>query len=192
MKNDYQHMMAQISLRKAARDAIAAQLDAGMPRRRRRPVRVLLAAACMGVLLAGTAAAAGIHIQIQRQLANGAEFTYESKDGRASSGGTSGESPIVLRSGRFYLVLDGMETDITGQFSDTEYYLYCAENEDGSWEDIVIGGTEAAYGYAIYVYDADGTYLGNQGWGTYEDTLAPTPWGEAYKGEYFDHYEPKL
>lgn len=68
---------------------------------------------------------------------------------------------VTARAGRLYFTLNGQQTDITDKCSTDTYFRYDYTDADHITHVIVIGGTADDYGYAEYLYDADGTYIFN-------------------------------
>lgn len=48
---------------------------------------------------------------------------------------------------RIFFKIDGTSTDITDQCSDTDFFRYESQNDDGSYNLIYIGGTPSEYGW---------------------------------------------
>jgi len=80
MKNEYQKMMGQVSLSDSARTDILEQLEQGKPAKRKaRPLRVVLIAACICLALVGGAFAGGVlpHVRVAELFGDGYELNFD-------------------------------------------------------------------------------------------------------------------
>ncbi len=68
---------------------------------------------------------------------------------------------VNVKAGRLYFTLNGQQTDITDKCSADTYFRYDYTDTDHITHVIIIGGTVDDYGYAEYLFDADGTYIFN-------------------------------
>ncbi len=69
--------------------------------------------------------------------------------------------PIEVRDGQIYFVLDGSNTNITDQCSETTYYQYETVDKNGYRHVVLIGGTPDDIGMAEYIWDESGTFSGS-------------------------------
>ena len=112
----------------------------------RRPIRILITAAVVAAALtAGALAASGVLSRIPL-LTGGAMERGVNPDGTGYSSvsvSTDQESyPVEARDGKIWFTTEtGEELDITGQFSETEPYVYSYTDADGINHDLVVGGT---------------------------------------------------
>lgn len=67
----------------------------------------------------------------------------------------------LVENGRLYLVIGDIKIDVTDQCSETEYYRYEINNNDGSKNVIFIGGTIENPGWVELIFDASGSYVTN-------------------------------
>ncbi|HJC41691.1 MAG TPA: hypothetical protein H9701_09110 [Candidatus Intestinimonas pullistercoris] len=134
----------------------------------KRPARTLLAAAAAAAVLTISAlAASGVLWRVPLFTGGWMESgTDPDGTGYASiSGSTSQEKdPVSVREGRVWFTTDtGAEVDITGQFSETEPYVYTYTDGSGLTHDIVVGGTPEDHGCFEFLYDAQGDAIGASG-----------------------------
>ena len=156
----------------------------------RRPIRILVtAAAVTAALTVGALAASGVLSRIPLLTGGQIEVAYGTRpDGSGYadiSRSTDVENcPIEVRDGVVRFTTEtGEEVDITGQFSETEPYVYSYTDSVGARHDVVVGGTPENYGYFEYAYSEDGSFGG--GAGVYPDgdysALHPPVWLAAYR-----------
>ena len=156
----------------------------------RRPVRILVtAAAVAAALTVGALAASGVLSRIPLLTGGQIEVAYGTRpdgSGYASiSRSTDSETcPVEVRDGAVWFTTEtGEALDITGQFSETEPYVYSYTDSVGARHDVVVGGTPENYGYFEYAYSGDGSFGG--GTGVYPDgdysALHPPVWLAAYR-----------
>ena len=156
----------------------------------RRPIRILITAAVVAATLtAGALAASGVLSRIPLLTGGQIEVSYGTRpDGSGYadiSRSTDVENcPIEVRDGVVWFTTEtGEELDITGQFSETEPYVYSYTDSVGARHDVVVGGTPENYGYFEYAYSEDGSFGG--GAGVYPDgdysALHPPVWLAAYR-----------
>lgn len=156
----------------------------------RRPIRILVTAAVVAAALtAGALAASGVLSRIPLLTGGQIEVSYGTRpDGSGYadiSRSTDVENcPIEVRDGVVWFTTEtGEEVDITGQFSETEPYVYSYTDSVGARHDVVVGGTPENYGYFEYAYSEDGSFGG--GAGIYPDgdysALHPPVWLAAYR-----------
>ena len=155
-----------------------------------RPIRILVtAAAVAAALTAGALAASGVLSRIPLLTGGQIEVAYGTRpdgSGYASiSRSTDSETcPVEVRDGAVWFTTEtGEALDITGQFSETEPYVYSYTDSVGARHDVVVGGTSENYGYFEYAYSEDGSFGG--GAGVYPDgdysALHPPVWLAAYR-----------
>lgn len=135
------------------------ELDEGLVREGRRAPswtlrsrRVLLRSAVvalLALLLATAAVAFGRGYAYRYRSARGDEI-FVMPDGQRNLRST-GEETCFVRDGRIYIVLDGVEKDITKKCSEKKYYAWEHTYEDGTRLLIAVGGTPERMGY-FYVY----------------------------------------
>ena len=156
----------------------------------RRPIRILVtAAAVTAALTVGALAASGVLSRIPLLTGGQIEVAYGTRpdgSGYASiSRSTDSETcPVEVRDGAVWFTTEtGEALDITGQFSETEPYVYSYTDSVGARHDVVVGGTPENYGYFEYAYSEDGSFGG--GTGVYPDgdysALHPPVWLAAYQ-----------
>ena len=156
----------------------------------RRPIRILVTAAVVAAALtAGALAASGVLSRIPLLTGGQIEVSYGTREDGSSYGriskSTGEEScPVEIRDGVVWFTTEtGEELDITGQFSETEPYVYSYTDSVGARHDVVVGGTPENYGYFEYAYSEDGSFGG--GAGVYPDgdysALHPPVWLAAYR-----------
>ena len=156
----------------------------------RRPIRILVTAAVVAAALtAGALAASGVLSRIPLLTGGQIEVSYGTRpDGSGYadiSRSTDVENcPIEVRDGVVWFTTETEEeVDITGQFSETEPYVYSYTDSVGARHDVVVGGTPENYGYFEYAYSEDGSFGG--GAGVYPDgdysALHPPVWLAAYR-----------
>ncbi len=156
----------------------------------RRPIRILITAAVVAAALtAGALAASGVLSRIPLLTGGQIEVSYGTGEDGSSYGriskSTGEEScPVEIQDGVVWFTTEtGEEVDITGQFSETEPYVYSYTDSVGARHDVVVGGTPENYGYFEYAYSEDGSFGG--GAGVYPDgdysALHPPVWLAAYR-----------
>ena len=156
----------------------------------RRPIRILItAAAVAAALTVGALAASGVLCRIPLLTGGQIEVSYGTGEDGSSYGriskSTGEEScPVEIRDGVVWFTTEtGEELDITGQFSETEPYVYSYTDSVGARHDVVVGGTPENYGYFEYAYSEDGSFGG--GAGVYPDgdysALHPPVWLAFYR-----------
>lgn len=119
--------------------------------------------------------AAANHLAAILHLENGVTVSYEEKnDGTEESTEYAVQESDILTSDddpdksyfeivddRIYFVLNNIREDITDQCSNTDYYRYEMEREDGGRSVILIGGTVNNCGWAELIFDSNGNYVFN-------------------------------
>ena len=154
----------------------------------RRPIRILITAAVVaGALTAGALAASGVLSRIT--FHTGATIEYGVNEDGTEYSTVSGTSldesyPVEVRNDRAWFTTEtGEELDITGQFSETEPYVYSYVDEGGLTHDIVVGGTLESFGLFEYLYDEGGGYTASTGYLPPESPAYPA-WRAAYEAEH--------
>ena len=69
--------------------------------------------------------------------------------------------PVRIEDGKIYFILDGSDTNITNQCSESSYFKYETTNEAGYRHVVVIGGTADNIGMAEFVWDENGEFKGS-------------------------------
>lgn len=153
-----------------------------------RPIRILVtAAAVAAALTAGALAASGVLSRIT--FHTGATIEYGVNEDGTEYSTVSGTSldesyPVEVRNDRAWFTTEtGEELDITGQFSETEPYVYSYVDEGGLTHDIVVGGTLESFGLFEYLYDEGGGYTASTGYLPPESPAYPA-WRAAYEAEH--------
>ena len=154
----------------------------------RRPIRILITAAVVAAALtAGALAASGVLSRIT--FHTGATIEYGVNEDGTEYSTVSGTSldesyPVEVRNDRAWFTTEtGEELDITGQFSETEPYVYSYVDEGGLTHDIVVGGTLESFGLFEYLYDEGGGYTASTGYLPPESPAYPA-WLAAYEAEH--------
>lgn len=100
-----------------------------------------------------------------------------------SAGTNHGEEamdPVEVREdGSVWLVINGEETDITGQFSYTEPYIHDCTGEDGLRHVFVVGGEADAIGWSEFIYDENGMPAGGTSDFATPEGRDDAPWMDA-------------
>ena len=121
---------------------------------------VMLFAASNGICYAATGSSL-VHTIIV--MANGANVEI-SEDGISVSftiESTGDLSYTTAENGRLYLNLNDEKTDITDQCSATDYFRKDYTDSEGNTHVIIAGGTVDSYGWAEYIFNAEGKYIFN-------------------------------
>ena len=154
----------------------------------RRPVRILVtAAAVAAALTVGALAASGVLSRIT--FHTGATIEYGVNEDGTEYSTVSGTSldesyPLEVRDGKAWFTTEtGEKLDITGQFSETEPYVYSYVDEGGLTHDIVVGGTLESFGLFEYLYDEGSSYTASTGYLPPESPAYPA-WRAAYEAEH--------
>ena len=154
----------------------------------RRPIRILITAAVVAAALtAGALAASGVLSRIT--FHTGATIEYGVNEDGTEYSTVSGTSldesyPVEVRNDRAWFTTEtGEELDITGQFSETEPYVYSYVDEGGLTHDIVVGGTLESFGLFEYLYDEGCGYTASTGYLPPESPAYPA-WRAAYEAEH--------
>lgn len=121
---------------------------------------VMLFAASNGICYAATGKslvhtiivmADGSNVEIS-EADNSVTFTIEK---------TGDLSYTTAENGRLYLNLNDEKTDITDQCSETDYYRHDYTDSEGNTHVLIAGGTVESYGWAEYIFNAEGKYIFN-------------------------------
>ena len=175
--DEYREQMDRIGLTRDGKKALVKALtERGTKQEVKRPVRPLraaLIAACVCLVLVGTAFAAEWARQ-RAMLVIGAELiTWFDGEGHERFSWGSVEhpvdlaqgSPVEIRDGRMWFVADGKELDITDLVDKDTPYIYTSTLADGRSSHVIVGGTPEDYGFAECVLRPDGMPLGMSGMG---------------------------
>jgi len=126
---------------------------------KKRLITVLLAAVLSISLLAAAGFAYGSQII---QMLGGSYI----ESGRDSNGHDyvqitiTDNNPAIVRDGKVFITIDGIEKDITSYCTETTFFSYEKNDEDGNRHVLVIGGTPEKLGWADFVFKESGQYLG--------------------------------
>ena len=121
---------------------------------------VMLFAASNGICYAATGSSLVNTIIV---MANGANVEI-SEDGSSVTftiESTGDLSYTTAENGRLYITLNNEKTDITDQCSETDYYRHDYTDSEGNTHVIIAGGTVDSYGWAEYIFNAEGKYIFN-------------------------------
>lgn len=121
---------------------------------------VMLFAASNGICYAATGSSL-VHTIIV--MANGANVEI-SEDGSSVTftiESTGDFSYTTTENGRLYITLNNEKTDITDQCSETDYYRHDYTDSEGNKHVLIAGGTVESYGWAEYIFNAEGKYIFN-------------------------------
>ena len=141
-------------------------------KRSKKSIRILLTAAAVAVILTvGALAASGI-LSRTTYLTGGQMTVRDCNDGYLYFDFTGPSdpdfSPVEVRDGKVWLTTEtGQALDITGQFSETEAYVYTYTDENDLIHDVLIGGTPDNYSCFEFLYHQDGRRASMRG--TYPD-----------------------
>lgn len=69
--------------------------------------------------------------------------------------------PFRIKDNQIYFILNGLDTNITNQCSESSYFKYETTNEDGYRNVVIIGGTADNIGMAEFVWDENGEFKGS-------------------------------
>ena len=134
--------------------------------------RNLLTAAAVAVILTiGALAASGI-LSCTTYLTGGQATVRDGNDGylyfEITGPSDPDFSPVEVRDGKVWLTTEnGQALDITGQFSETEAYVYTYTDENDLIHDVLVGGTPDNYSCFEFLYHQDGSM--DSVLGTYPD-----------------------
>ena len=191
MKKLYQRTFEQVEAQRSALASRCSQPKSevtAMTTKPRRPIRILITAAVVAAALtAGALAASGVLSRIT--FHTGATIEYGVNEDGTEYSTVSGTSldesyPVEVRNDRAWFTTEtGEELDITGQFSETEPYVYSYVDEGGLTHDIVVGGTLESFGLFEYLYDEGGGYTASTGYLPPESPAYPA-WRAAYEAEH--------
>jgi len=70
-------------------------------------------------------------------------------------------NPAQVRDGKVFITLDGTEVDITSYCTESTFFKYEEIDENGYRHVLVIGGAPDNLGWADFVWDEKGQYLGS-------------------------------
>ncbi len=107
--------------------------------------------------------------------------TSDGKDYVSMDAGFNSD-PVKVENRQIFFVLDGSNTNITDQCSETSYYKYESTDDKGYRHVVIVGGTVDNIGFAEFVWDKDGNFIGSNA-----TTNSPSPekleWLESAKSE---------
>ncbi|MCL2634691.1 MAG: hypothetical protein FWD34_09295 [Oscillospiraceae bacterium] len=70
-------------------------------------------------------------------------------------------TPVEIRDGQVYFILDGNNTDITSYCTESTYYEYEVIAENSIRHVFIVGGTPDKLGWAEYIWDNNGVWSGS-------------------------------
>lgn len=151
----------------AVKDRVLAK--AGPARKRRKPLKMVLLAAALGVAGLLCIAAAGPLTQLYHMVSGDSMLILTDPTGQyylhISWQDTS--TPIVLEDGRLWLVVGDERTDVTDLIDENTPYIVEGEDPDSGLKNyLIVGGTPEDYGWQIWMEMPLGGYSGG-GWNTY-------------------------
>lgn len=174
MKQHYKHMFDQVLAQtytpsdqvEQQRLALASRCappksEVYVMKRSKKSIRILLTAAAVAVILAiGALAASGI-LSCTTYLTGGQATVRDGNDGylyfEITGPSDPDFSPVEVRDGKVWLTTEtGQALDITGQFSETEAYVYTYTDENDLIHDVLVGGTPDNYSCFEFLYHQDG------------------------------------
>ena len=200
MKSLYQQTFEQLRLSEEKARALRSELvsrgsgteteEVNMKKKNflKRPV-TLLAAALLVCALCVTAFAYGgeLVLGIQQLISGGNIEQGVDESGVSYSAGSvdtaNTTSPVELRDGRLYLVVNGEDIDITDECSYTEPYIYDCVGEDGLRHVFVIGGELDAIGWSEFIWGENGLPAGGSSKFGTSGGRADAPWMDAAMDE---------
>ncbi len=86
--------------------------------------------------------------------------TIDGKDYVSMDAGFNSD-PVKVEDKQVYFILDGSDKNITDQCSDTNYYKYETTDDNGFRHVVIVGGTVDNIGFAEFVLDKDGNFIGS-------------------------------
>ena len=185
MKQHYKHMFDQVlaqtytpsdqveqqRLAPASRCA-PPKSEVSSMKRSKKSIRILLTAAAVAVILTIGALAASDILSCTTYLTGGQATVRDGNDGylyfEITGPSDPDFSPVEVRDGKVWLTTEtGQALDITGQFSETEAYVYTYTDENNLIHDVLVGGTPDNYSCFEFLYHQDGSM--DSVLGTYPD-----------------------
>lgn len=173
----YKEELEEIKLTQNSKKALVRALAERKPEQKTkqpvRPLRVALIAACVCLILVGTAFAAEWARQQAMLVTGGELLTWFDEEGHEMFTWGSVEhpidfakdNPVEIRDGRMWFVAGGKELDITDLVDENTPYIYTSTLADGHISHVIVGGTPEDYGFAECVLRLNGMPLGMSGVG---------------------------
>ena len=121
---------------------------------------VMLFAASNGICYAATGKSL-VHTIIVMADGSNVEISEDDNSVTFTIEKTGNLSYTTAENGRLYLNLNDEKTDITDQCSDTDYFRKDYTDSEGNTHVLVAGGTVESYGWAEYIFNAEGKYIFN-------------------------------
>lgn len=146
-------------------------------KRFRRPV-VVIAAVVLVLAVSLTGFAFGEEIVRIYHLISGGIVEQAENYTSISMDTEAAFSPVEERDGRLYLTVNGENKEITDLCSYTEPYIYTCIGEEGLQHIFIIGGDPGAIGWAEFIQDDEGTYMGGMSHFGTNGGLEDAPWLE--------------
>ena len=121
---------------------------------------VMLFAASNGICYAATGKSL-VHTIIVMADGSNVEISEDDNSVTFTIEKTGDLSYTTAENGRLYLNLNDEKTDITDQCSDTDYFRKDYTDSEGNKHVLIAGGTVESYGWAEYIFNAEGKYIFN-------------------------------
>ena len=121
---------------------------------------VMLFAASNGICYAATGKSL-VHTIIVMADGSNVEISEDDNSVTFTIEKTGDLSYTTAENGRLYLNLNNEKTDITDQCSETDYYRHDYTDSEGNKHVLIAGGTVESYGWAEYIFNAEGKYIFN-------------------------------
>ena len=121
---------------------------------------VMLFAASNGICYAATGKSL-VHTIIVMADGSNVEISEDDNSVTFTIKKTGDLSYTTAENGRLYLNLNDEKTDITDQCSETDYYRHDYTDSEGNKHVLIAGGTVESYGWAEYIFNAEGKYIFN-------------------------------
>ena len=121
---------------------------------------VMLFAASNGICYAATGKSL-VHTIIVMADGSNVEISEDDNSVTFTIEKTGDLSYTTAENGRLYLNLNDEKTDITDQCSDTDYFRKDYTDSEGNTHVLIAGGTVESYGWAEYIFNAEGKYIFN-------------------------------
>ena len=121
---------------------------------------VMLFAASNGICYAATGKSL-VHTIIVMADGSNVEISEDDNSVTFTIEKTGDLSYTTAENGRLYLNLNDEKTDITDQCSETDYFRKDYTDSEGNKHVLIAGGTVESYGWAEYIFNAEGKYIFN-------------------------------
>ena len=121
---------------------------------------VMMFAASNGICYAATGKSL-VHTIIVMADGSNVEISEDDNSVTFTIEKTGDLSYTTAENGRLYLNLNDEKTDITDQCSDTDYFRKDYTDSEGNKHVLIAGGTVESYGWAEYIFNAEGKYIFN-------------------------------